>query len=654
MHAMTDPRPHFERAADQLAALIDAVRPELLTEPTPCAEYDVRALLSHVVGGTHRISHVGEGGAALEVPAEAPGVSDDGWPKAYAEARARLVAAWADDARLTAAVSVPWGEVPGRVALAGYVMEAVAHAWDLARALGDTRPLDAELAEFTLEFVHAALPAERRGGPVPFDAALPALEGADAYGRLAAFLGRRPDWAPDPARAAAALAARVSGPVLRPGEDGYDAEVAGFQTAFRHRPAVVVGARTAEDVRAAVEFARAYGLPVGVQATGHGLPAAAEGGVLISTRRMTGVRVDPEARTAWFEAGVRWARVVPEAARHGLAPLSGSAPHVGAVGYTLGGGLGLLSREFGYAADHVRSLDVVTADGRLRHVTADSDPDLFWALRGGVGNFGVVTAMEVDLFPVARLYGGGLMFDAELAEEALRTYLSWTETVPEELTSSIGMIPFPDLPQVPEHLRGRYVAHIRIAYTGDPAEGERLVAPLRAVGPRLVDSLREMPYAESGSIYDDPEQPHPYQGDAAMLSGLDASAARTVVELTGPGSPVWSVVQIRHLGGALGRRPAVENAVAHRDARFLVSVLSMVGADDRDRIAEAHRALLDALAPGVVGRAVNFVYGHGERGTGERLEALYGAAGLRRLTEVKAAYDPGNIFRLTYNLPPAR
>ncbi|MEV0349542.1 FAD-binding oxidoreductase [Nonomuraea sp. NPDC050680] len=234
----------------------------------------------------------------------------------------------------------------------------------------------------------------------------------------------------------------LKGPVFRPGDEGYDDERAGFQALARHRPDVIVGATDAADVRAAVVMAAANGLPVAVQATGHGMPMAADGGLLISTRRMTGVRVDAETATARIEAGVRWARVIEEAARHGLAPLSGSAPSVGAVSYTLGGGLGLMARRYGYAVDQVRAVEVVTADGVLREVTAATEPDLFWALLGGRGNFGVVTALEIGLVPVTSLYGGGLFFD--LATDVVKRWAEWTLDLPEEMTSSIAVIPFPD------------------------------------------------------------------------------------------------------------------------------------------------------------------------------------------------------------------
>ncbi|MCR8577084.1 FAD-binding oxidoreductase [Streptomyces sp. Isolate_219] len=460
----------------------------------------------------------------------------------------------------------------------------------------------------------------------------------------------------DPA-SLAALVAQVRGPVLAPGDDGYDAERSGFQLARQHRPAVIVGARCAEDVVAAVRFAREQALPVAVQATGHGLSAATDGGLLISTRRMAGVRVDAAAGTAHVEAGVVWGQVVEAAAPHGLAPLNGSSPGVGVISYTLGGGVGVLARTYGFAADQVRSVDLVTADGRLRHLTADTDPELFRALLGGGHGLGVVTSLEFGLVPVARLYGGQLVFGAEQIDEATAAYLRWTETVPDELTSSLALIAYPDLPQLPGSLRGRYLAHIRIAYTGSAAEGERLVAPLRAVGPRVSDDLREMPYAESHTIHRDPSDPHAYDGDNALLSGLDAAALRRVAALTGPAAPVMTVVQLNHLGGALSTGTG---AVGHRDARYALRLLSpLMGAAAGDgsgdegpgpalaTVRALHAEALAAVAPWRLGRSVNFLFGgHGDRpDAAEVARSVHDADEHRRLAGLKARHDPENVFR---------
>nr|BBJ53567.1 oxidoreductase [Streptomyces avermitilis] len=393
---------------------------------------------------------------------------------------------------------------------------------------------------------------------------------------------------------------------LRPADPGFEEELAGFQTGFTQRPTVVFAAASAADVAAAVAYAAAEDLPVGVQATGHGLPGGAEGGVLITTKRMDRVSVDPVSRTARVQAGVRWGQVVAAAQPYGLAPLNGSAPGVGAVSYTLGGGLGILAREFGYAADHVRALDVVTADGQLRQVTRESDPGLYWALLGGGHNFGVVTELEIGLVPVARLYGGSLAFDGREVDPAavLRAYERWTRTVPDGLTSSFAAVPYPDLPGLPPHLRGRHVLSVRVAYTG--SDGERLVAPLRETGPVLADSLRVMPYAESHTIHSDPDFPHTYYGDSAVLSELDVEAAASVPALAAADAPVMSVVQINHLGGALARR--APNSVPHRDGRFLVRLLAMA---DRDTARELLDPALARLAPWTIGRALNFAFGPG-------------------------------------------
>ncbi|MGW5738880.1 MULTISPECIES: FAD-binding oxidoreductase [Streptomyces] len=439
--------------------------------------------------------------------------------------------------------------------------------------------------------------------------------------------------------------------VFRPGDDGYDAEIAGFQTGFRQRPALVFAAGSADDVVAAVSYAAEAGLPVGVQATGHGLPGASEGGVLISTRRMDSVRIDAGARTATVGAGVRWGQVIEAAAAHGLAPLNGSAPGVGAVSYTLGGGLGILAREFGYAADHVRWLDVVTADGTLRRVTPADEPELFGGLLGGGAHLGVVTALEIGLVPVARLYGGAIGFDGREVDPAavLRAYEAWTRTVPDEVTSSVAALVYPDLPQLPPHLRGRYLVSVRVASTVSEAAGERLVAPLREIGPVVSDTLREMPYTESHTIHSDPDFPHSYHGDSVLVRELDVAAAGALLALTGPAADTMHVVQINHLGGALAK-PA-DNAVPHRDAGWLVRVLSPFepdagsGGAALDAVRAVQERALGLFAPQAVGRSLNFAFAAGEESEGLAADALYDAGTRKRLAGLKATYDPANLFR---------
>src|SRR6185437_10256525 len=449
----------------------------------------------------------------------------------------------------------------------------------------------------------------------------------------------------------AALTRRVNCPVLVPGAAGYDQERTGFQTAHQHRPPVIVAARAAADVSAAVGFAADGGLPVAIQGAGHGLVRACTEGVLISTRQMTGVRVAPGRRTARLEAGTRWDQVIRQAAQYGLAPLNGSAPQLGAVPYILGGGLGPLAREFGYACDRVRGIEIVTADSHLSHVSATKDRDLFWDLRGGRGNFGVVTAMEIDLVPAARLYGGALYFDAELIPAALHAWRQWTGTVPPELTSSVALVSLPDAASVPGPLRGRPVAHVRIAFTGSAAVGADLVAPMRTVGPRLVDTVGEMPYEAVGSIHNDPVQPMAYRTVGAMLSDLDEPAVQALLEQAVEDTADPLIVELRHLGGALAAPPAVASAVAHRDAGYLLILLSPLRPDGAGAATAVsrHELLLEKLGPAVTGRCLNFM--HGEY-PAEQVKAAYSIAGYRRLRQVKAIWDPQNIFCLDHNILP--
>src|SRR3954468_16423586 len=275
---------------------------------------------------------------------------------------------------------------------------------------------------------------------------------------------------------AAPLVASVGGSVLLPGDAGYDDERAVWNLNHELVPAVIVVPDSAADVQAAVTFAAGQHRPVLVKTTGHQVVGPAHGAVVISTHRMNDVAIDAAGRTARVGAGAIWSEVVKKAAKHGLAPLNGSNPTVGVSGYTLGGGLSpTLGRAHGYAADHVRSLDVVTADGELRHVDAASEPDLFWALRGGKGNSAVVTALEFDLFPVSRLYGGGIYFPGERMADVLRAWTAWHPSTPETMVTSFAVMRMPAVPEVAETLRGKFLASVRIAYNGTTADGERML-----------------------------------------------------------------------------------------------------------------------------------------------------------------------------------
>jgi FAD/FMN-containing dehydrogenase len=443
------------------------------------------------------------------------------------------------------------------------------------------------------------------------------------------------------------------GPVFRPGTAGYDARRSGFNTAIEHHPDLIVEATCSADVVAAVRLAARIGRPIAVTNTGHGPSVPADGAVMVRTGRMNRVDVDPVRRTARIEAGVAWADVIAAAARYGLAPLNGSSPHVGAVGYTLGGGVGLLARRFGFCADHVRWFDVVTADGRTRHVTAEdgSDADLFWALRGAGANFGVVTAMEVDLFPVSTLLGGELAFGADLSDEVLHGYAGWAAEVPDTVSSSLLLLSYPDDQAVPGDLRDQHITHVRIAYSGDDhAEGWHWVRRLRQAGPRVLDTVQIMPYADVGSIHHEPtDEPVPAFDRNILLRDFDPDAATVLSAHAGPAAGAAFVTEVRHWGGALSRPPAIPNAVGGRSARFSLIAISDANAEHRARRDE----LLDAMRPWATGMSyLNFA---GVEDTSvEAVRRAYRPADYARLQDIKAAHDPDNLFRVNFTIPPER
>jgi FAD binding domain/Berberine and berberine like len=456
-------------------------------------------------------------------------------------------------------------------------------------------------------------------------------------------------------RDAAQLARDVGGPVLVPGDDSYAQECATYNLAFARRPAVAVGATSSYDVISAVRFAARRDLPAGVLATGHGTSQPGNGAVLVTTRRMSGVTIDPGARVARVEAGARWQQVIDAAAPHGLAALNGSSPLVGVVGYTTGGGLSpILGRSRGWAADHVRAIEIVTADGRLVRATADRDGELFWAVRGGKDNFGIVTALEFDLFEVPRLYGGGLYFAGEFAADVLHAYRSWAATLPARMTASVALLRLPPLDSVPEPLRGKLAVHVRIAYLGTAAAGARLVAPIRETGPAIIDTVAEMAYQQVGSIHGDPPVPLPVYGGSARLTDLPEAAVDVILESAGRYADCpLAMVEVRQLGGALGHAPEVANAVGGRDAAFQVFCGGVGGPMEAPFIYASMDEVFRGLRPWTIpDGSLNFL--SAREIEPHSVAAAFGKDVHDRLTMVKRAYDPGNLFRVNHNIPPAR
>jgi FAD/FMN-containing dehydrogenase len=451
---------------------------------------------------------------------------------------------------------------------------------------------------------------------------------------------------------AASLVATVAGSVLLPGDAGYDDERAVWNLNHALVPAVIVVPESAADVQAAVAFAARQHRPILVKTTGHQMVGQAHGAVVIATRRINDVAIDAVRRTARVGAGAIWSEVVKQAAAAGLAPLNGANPTVGVAGYTLGGGLcPTLGRSHGYAADHVRSLDVVTADGHLRHIDAESEPDLFWALRGGKGNFGVVTALEFDLFPVRRLYGGGLYFPGERTADVLRAWTAWHPGTPEIMVTSLAVMRMPAVPEVPAFLRGKFLVAVRIAYNGTTADGERLIEPLRRVAPAVLDTVADMPYAENASIHNEPIDPVPYYERGVMLREFPAQAQDKLIELVGPEAETELVLaELRALGGAWDREPAVPNAVATRGLPYSLLGVAVGPLSQEQQLKRSVAELLDGMEPW-----------QGDRRNVNNLApdeaadaaAIYGPERYERLASIKKTYDPANMFRLNHNVMPA-
>jgi len=368
---------------------------------------------------------------------------------------------------------------------------------------------------------------------------------------------------------AAVLALRelLTGDVVLPGDDGWNSARQAWNLAVDQEPALVVLPESAEDVGTIVNFARRHGLRVAPQGTGHNAnPLQLDRTILVKTERMRGVEIDHENRSARVEAGAIWIQVVDAAAEHGLAALAGSSPDVGVVGYTLGGGLSWLSRKHGLAANNVTAVELVTADGRLIRADANSEPELFWALRGGGGSFGIVTALEFDLYPLTEVYAGVLFWPIERAREVLNAWRTWVDDVPVEMTSVGRLLNLPPIPDVPEALRGRSFVVVEAIYLGDEAEGAELVKPLRDLGPEI-DTVATIPTPALAHLHMDPERPVPGFGDGMLLAEFPAEAVDAVAGRMRPGSPLLSV-EIRQLGGALAEHDAHHGALAAIDGAF--------------------------------------------------------------------------------------
>ncbi len=439
------------------------------------------------------------------------------------------------------------------------------------------------------------------------------------------------------------LRALVAGPVLAGTDQAAASETATFNLAITHRPEVIVGATCADDVAAAVTWAGRHGLPVAVQGAAHGAVAPVREALFVSTARMTSVEVDPSRRVARVGAGARWSDVLSAATPHGLAGVNGSSSHVGVVGYSLGGGMGPLSRQYGFGADQVRSVELVTADGSIRHVDEHSDPELFWAVRGGKGSFGIVTEIEIDLVPVSEIYGGAVFYAGVSARDVLHSFRTWSSTLPEQAGASIALLRLPESPMLPPTLSGQFVVQLRFSFTGSEAEGAELLAPMLEAGEVLIQGVAAMPYSAVDSIHQDPTEPMPVWEKGLLLRELSVEAVETVLALAGPDavSPLV-LVELRLMGGAIGRQPRVPNAVAGREGAFSVFALGVLAPGLEEAVPQAVKALVSALRPWSAPTTLLNWLGAADA---DEVARAWTPENYERLHALKCQVDPTDMFR---------
>jgi len=445
------------------------------------------------------------------------------------------------------------------------------------------------------------------------------------------------------------LQAAVGGRVIAPGDPDYDVARTVFAGGFDRRPAVIVRAANATDVARVVGFARETGLELAVRSGGHSGAGhgVTEGGVLLDLAMMKGVEIDVDGRTAWAESGLTAGELTAALDTHGLAVGFGDTGSVGIGGITLGGGVGYLVRKHGLTIDSLLAADVVTAAGELVRADAESHPDLFWAIRGGGGNFGVVTRFRYRLHEVGTIVGGMLILPATV--ETIAGFMAAAEAAPEQLSTIANVMPAPPMPFLaPEH-HGKLIVMALLAHVGDPDAGRQAVAPFRALATPIADMVRPMRYPEIYPPDDDTYHPTAV-AHTMFVDRIGPEEATAIIDRLATSDAAVRVAQLRVLGGAMARVPADATAFAHRASRILVNIAAFHDGTPEDRA--RRQAWVDELAAALRqddhGAYVNFLGDEGEA----RVRAAYPGETWDRLVAIKRRYDPANLFHLNQNVTP--
>jgi FAD/FMN-containing dehydrogenase len=441
------------------------------------------------------------------------------------------------------------------------------------------------------------------------------------------------------------LRASLNGRVITPEDADYDAVRTGLSREAVRRPALIVRPLDADDVSRVVSLARETGLELAIRSGGHSLTgfSTSEGGIVLDLSQMKGLKINVEERTAWAEAGLTAGEYTAETAKFGLATGFGDTASVGLGGLTTGGGIGYLVRKYGLTIDNLLAARVVTADGQIRHVDAETHPDLFWAIRGGGGNFGVVTHFQFRLYEVSTIVGGMLILPA--TAKVMAAFAAAAEAAPEELSTIVYTMPAPPMPFLPEQYHGQVVTLAMLVYTGDVEEGMRVVAPFRELAEPIVDMIGPMPYPE---IYwpDDPNY-HPVTAlRSKFIDRIDERTAQTMLNHLHASSANVRIAEFRVLGGAMARVPAEATAFAHRSSRIMASFI--VQYENRAEAAIHNTWVENAAAELDQGEGAVYV-NFADDG---RLQDAYPKATLERLALIKAKYDPTNLFRRNHNITP--